>query len=80
MSTKRPHIPVPIITHNGGLIIAASKNHAEIAKRLPDGYIAAADTLCQKVSDDVTGQKNAKGELGNLTKAQIQNPTRRSRN
>ena len=23
--TKRLHIPVPIITHNGGLIIAAAK-------------------------------------------------------
>ena len=68
----RPHIPVPIITHNGGLIIAAAKNHAEIAARLPAGYVAAADILCQKVSGDVTGQKTAKGELGNLTAAQQQ--------
>jgi hypothetical protein len=69
----RPHIPVPIITHNGALIIAAAKNHAEIATRLTAPYIAAADTLCQKVSGDVTGQKTAKGELGNLTIAQQQN-------
>jgi hypothetical protein len=73
MNTKRPHIPVPIITHNGSLIIAAAKAHPEIATRLTAAYIAAADTLCQKVSGDVTGQKTAKGELGNLTKAQIQN-------
>ncbi len=73
MSTKRPHIPVPIITHNGGLIIAAGKAHPEIALRLGDPYLTAADTLCKKVTGDVTGQKGAKGELGNLTKAQIQN-------
>ncbi len=70
---NRPHIPVPIITHNGSLIIAAAQDHAEIAKRLPDGYIAAADTLCRKVAGDVAGQKTAKGELGNLTLAQQQN-------
>ena len=34
MNNKRPHIPVPIITHNGGLIIAAAKTHPEIATRL----------------------------------------------
>jgi hypothetical protein len=73
MSTKRPHIPVPIITHNGGLIIAAAKNHAEIATRLTAAAITAADTLCQKVAGDVTGQKGAKGELGNLTLAQQKN-------
>jgi hypothetical protein len=73
MNNKRPHIPVPIITHNGGLIIAAAKTHPEIATRLTAPYIAAADTLCQKVSGDVTGQKTAKGELGNLTAAQTQN-------
>jgi len=73
MSTKRPHIPVPIITHNGSLIIAAAQNHAEITARLTAAYITAADTLCKQVSGDVTGQKNAKGELGNLTKAQADN-------
>lgn len=73
MSTKRPHIPVPIITHNGGLTIAAAQAHPEIGKRLGDPFIAAADALCKKVTGDVTGQKGAKGELGNLTKAQILN-------
>lgn len=75
MSTKRPHIPVPLITHNGGLIIAAAQAHPEIATRLTAPYLAAADTLCQKVSSDVAGQKTAKGELGNLTIAQKQNLT-----
>ena len=73
MNAKRTHIPVPIITHNGGLIIAAAKAHPAIATRLTAGYIAAADTLCQKVADEVTTQKNAKGELGNLTQVQKAN-------
>jgi len=73
MNTKRLHTPVPIITHNGGLIIAAAKDHSEIATRLTAAAIAAADALCQKLSGDVTTQKGAKGELGNLTAAQTQN-------
>jgi hypothetical protein len=75
MNNHRPHMPTAILTHNGGLIIAAAQNHAEIATRLTAPRIAAADTLCQKVSGDVTGQKTAKGELGNLTAAQQQNLT-----
>jgi hypothetical protein len=71
--SKRPHIPVSIITHNGGLVIAAAGNHAEIAARLPAGYVAAADALCTKLTADVSGQKAAKGELGNLTAAQKTN-------
>ena len=63
MSTHRPHFPVAILTHQGGLIIAAAKNHAEIATRLTAAYITAADTRCQKVAGDVTGQKATKGEL-----------------
>ena len=47
MNTKRPHIPVPIITHNGGLIIPAAQAHPEIGKRLGDPFIAAADALCR---------------------------------
>ena len=67
---KHLHFPVAILTHNGGLIIAAAKAHPEIAMRLTDPYITAANTLCTKVAGDVTGQKGAKGELGNLTLAQ----------
>ena len=71
MNTNRPHVPVPIITHDGTFIIAAANNHPEVAARLPAGYLAAADTLCKKVSADVATQKNAKGELGPLTTAQV---------
>jgi hypothetical protein len=51
------------------------KRIPEIAARLPANYLTAADTLCAKVAGDVTGQKTAKGELGNLTTAQKQNLT-----
>ena len=68
-------MPTAILTHNGGLIIAAAKNNPEIATRLTAAYITAADALCTKVAGDVTGQKAAKGELGNLTAAQQQNLT-----
>lgn len=70
---KHLHFPVAILTHNGGLIIASGQAHPEIATRLGAPFIAAADTLCKKVTGDVTGQKAAKGELGNLTKAQTAN-------
>lgn len=73
MKTRAPHIPVAIITHDGSLIIAAANNHAEVAARLPAGYITAADALCNKVIADVDSQKAAKGELGNLTVAQVAN-------
>jgi hypothetical protein len=68
-----PHIPTAIITHDGGLIIAAALNHPEIAARLTAACITAADTLCKKVSGETSGQKLAKGELGNLTQAQTDN-------
>jgi hypothetical protein len=71
--SKHLHFPIAILTHNGGLIIAAAQNHAEIAARLTAAYITAADTLCTKITGDVSGQKGAKGELGNLTAAQTQN-------
>ena len=70
---KHLHFPVAILTHNGGLIIAAAKAHPEIITRLTNPYITAADTLCTKVTGDVTGQKTAKGELGKLTQTQTEN-------
>jgi hypothetical protein len=68
-------MPTAILTHQGGLIIAAGIATPAVAARLPAGYLTAANTLCTKVSGDVSGQKTAKGELGNLTTAQQQNLT-----
>jgi hypothetical protein len=72
---KHLHFPTAILTHQGGLIIAAAKSHAEIGTRLSPTYLTAADGLCTLVAGEVTGQKTAKGELGNLTTAQQQNLT-----
>ncbi len=69
----RPHFPIATLTYNGNLIITAAQAHPEIAARLPIGYTAAADASLAKVTADVNGQKNAKGELGNLTAAQTLN-------
>jgi hypothetical protein len=68
-----PHIPVPIITHDGGLIIAAGLADATVGARLAAGFLAAANTLCAKVSKDLSSQKFAKGDLGNLTAGQMAN-------
>jgi hypothetical protein len=72
---KHLHFPTAILTHQGGLIIAAGIATPAVAARLPPNYLTATNTLCTKVSGDVTGQKTAKGELGNLTTAQQQNLT-----
>jgi len=70
---KTNHIATAVLTHDGSLIIAAGQKDDAVAKRLPDGYLAAAAALCTKVSGDISMQKNAKGELGNLTAGQITN-------
>ena len=70
---KHLHFPVAILTHNGTLIIAATKTDAAVTARLPAGFVAAADTRCQKLSGDVATRKKAKGALGNLTQAQTKN-------
>jgi len=66
----RPHFPVATLTYNGQLITTAAGEHPEIAARLPGTYLADTTSALGKVAADLTGQKNAKGELGNLTEAQ----------
>jgi hypothetical protein len=44
-----------------------------VAARLPDGYLTETTTALGKLPDDVTGQKIARGETGNLTAAQQAN-------
>ncbi len=69
-NTNRPHFPVAILIHNGELITTAAVANPPIAARLPANYIADTSTALGKVTSDLTSQKNAKGELGPLTKAQ----------
>src|SRR5437868_3290844 len=67
------HFPVAILIHNGELITAAAQRHPEVTKRLADNYLLNVETELKKVSTDITGQKNAQGELGDLTAAQRKN-------
>jgi hypothetical protein len=69
----KPHCPVPVITYNGNLIVAAAQKYPKVAARLPAGYLAETTTALGKIPADVTGQKIAKGETGNLTAEQQAN-------
>jgi hypothetical protein len=68
-----PHFPISTLIYNGNLIITAGKAYPDIAPRLPAGFLTGATALLAKISADLAGQKNAKGELGNLTTAQSAN-------
>src|ERR1035437_2844413 len=69
----KPHYPVPVITYNGNLILAAAQKYPKVAARLPASYLTETTTALGKIPADVTGQKIAKGETGNLTAAQQAN-------
>jgi hypothetical protein len=69
----KPHCPVSVISYNGDLIVAAALKYPKVAARLPDGYLTEATTALGKLPTDVTGQKIAQGETGQLTKAQQAN-------
>jgi hypothetical protein len=64
------HFPVATLTFNGNLILAAANAHPEIAPRLPAKYLGDTGTMLQKLPADLSGQKTAKGEAGNITAAQ----------
>ena len=69
----KPHCPVPVITYNGNLIVAAAQKYPNVAARLPANYLTETTTALGKLPADVTGQSIAKGETGNLTAAQQAN-------
>jgi len=69
----KPHCPVPVIIYNGNLIVAAAQKYPNVAARLPANYLTETTTALGKIPADVTGQKIAKGETGNLTAAQQAN-------
>lgn len=66
-------MPVAVLVHAGDLITSAAAVHSEIAPRMVGNYLTDTTTVLGKVSSDVTGQKNAKGELGNLNATQRAN-------
>jgi len=64
-------MPVAVLTHNGGLIIAAAQADAAVSGRLDATLLPAADALCKKLTTDIVAQKGAKGGLGQLTQGQL---------
>ena len=71
----KPHCPVPVISYNGNLIVAAALKYPKVAARLPADYLTETTTALGKLAADTAGQKLAKGETGNLTLAQQANLT-----
>jgi hypothetical protein len=69
----KPHCPVSVISYNGNLIVAAALKYPKVAGRLPVGYLTETTAALAKLPADVTGQKIAQGETGNLTAAQQKN-------
>ncbi len=69
----KPHCPVPVITYNGNLIVAAAQKYPKVAARLTATYLTETATVLGKMPADTTGQNIAKGETGNLTAAQQAN-------
>ena len=63
----KPHCPVPVITYNGTLVVAAGNKYPNVAARLPANYLTETATALGKLSTDTAGQKTAMGETGNLT-------------
>jgi len=75
-NNHKPHCPVSVIVYNGNLIVAAAIKYPNVAARLPAGYVDATTAALAKLPVDAAGQKDAKGETGNLTAAQQQNEMR----
>jgi hypothetical protein len=73
MSNHIPHFPIATLTHNGQLIVAAAAANPAVAARLAANYITDTTTVLGKVTGDISGQKTAHGELGNLTPVQHAN-------
>jgi hypothetical protein len=74
-NNHRPHFPVSLLAYNGNLVLAAGQKYPKVSARLPANYLTETAALIAKVPADVTGQKIAKGESGNLTQAQQANLT-----
>lgn len=70
---NKPHCPVAVITYNGNLIVAAAQKYPNVIARLPEDYITATIASLGKLPTDVSNQKQARGETGNLTAEQQKN-------
>jgi len=68
-----PYCPIPVITYNGNLVVAAAQKYPKVVARLPDDYITETTTTLGKLPADTAGQRTAKSGTANLTAAQQKN-------
>ena len=72
MSKKTPvHYPLSIVVGEGKLILDAATAHPEFAPRFKPGFLTNAGTLLATVKQQVTGQKQKRGNVGILSQAQL---------
>lgn len=65
------HFPLSILVGEGKLILDAANAHPELAARFKAGFLAAAIALLATVKQQVTGQKQKRGDVGVLSQAQL---------
>jgi hypothetical protein len=65
------HFPLSILVGEGKLILDAATAHPELAARFKAGFLTGAVALLATVKQQVTGQKQKRGDVGVLSRAQL---------
>jgi hypothetical protein len=65
------HFPLSVLVGEGKLILDAATAHPEIATRVKAGFLPAANTLLATVKQQATSQKEKRGNVGILSRAQL---------
>ncbi len=65
------HFPLSILVGEGKLILDAATAHPELAARFKPGFLTGAVAVLATVKQQVTGQKQKRGDVGVLSKAQL---------
>ena len=65
------HFALPILVGEGKLILDAATAHPELAARFKAGFLTGAVALLATVKLQVTGQRQKRGNVGVLTRAQL---------
>lgn len=65
------HFPLSILVGEGKLILDAATAHTELGPRFKTGFLTAAIALLATVKQQVTGQKQKRGNVGVLSQAQL---------
>jgi hypothetical protein len=65
------HFPLSILVGEGKLILDAATAHPELGPRFKAGFLTGAVALLATVKQQVTGQKQQRGNVGILSQAQL---------